>query len=114
MELTGEELKKINPCGKVPGWSIPFILLLLPPFSLLNLKIVMHDPNTDIIQWESGAIVLYLIEQYDTEKKLTLDSVKEKAMLYQWLMFQMSGQGPFYGQLSWCRPHLSSIMSHVS
>jgi len=83
-------------------------------FHLLNLKIVMHDPNTDIIQWESGAIVLYLIEQYDTEKKLTLDSVKEKAMLYQWLMFQMSGQGPFYGQLSWYRPHLSSIMSHVS
>lgn len=38
MELTGEELKKINPCGKVPGWSIPFILLLLPPFSLTELK----------------------------------------------------------------------------
>ncbi|KAK0109338.1 glutathione S- transferase, nitrogen catabolite repression regulator [Cadophora gregata f. sp. sojae] len=61
----------------------------------------MHDPNEDVLQWESGAIVLYLIEQYDKEKKLTFDSVKEKALLYQWLMFQMSGQGPFFGQLSW-------------
>ncbi|KAH7420180.1 glutathione S-transferase II [Cadophora sp. MPI-SDFR-AT-0126] len=86
LELTGEEFKNINPCGKVP---------------------VMYDPNHDILQWESGAIVLYLIEQYDTEKKLTFDTVKEKALLYQWLMFQMSGQGPFYGQLSWFN-HLHS------
>jgi glutathione S-transferase len=29
------------------------------------------DPNTDVIRWESGAIVQYLIEQYDMDKKLT-------------------------------------------
>ncbi|KAK2814047.1 hypothetical protein FQN50_000451 [Emmonsiellopsis sp. PD_5] len=79
-ELAGEEFAKINPGGKVPA---------------------MHDPNTDVQIYESGAIVLYLIEQYDTEKKLTYTDTKQKALLYQWLMFQMSQQGPYYGQVSW-------------
>ncbi|KAK2735224.1 glutathione S- transferase, nitrogen catabolite repression regulator, partial [Onygenales sp. PD_40] len=77
-ELAGEEYAKINPGGKVP---------------------TMHDPNTDVQIYESGAIVLYLIEQYDTEKKLTYTDTKRKALLYQWLMFQMSQQGPYYGQV---------------
>jgi len=61
----------------------------------------IEDPNTGVTIWESGAIILYLIEQYDTSHKLTYTGVKEKAQLYQWLMFQMSGQGPYYGQAAW-------------
>lgn len=61
----------------------------------------MKDPNTDLMLWESGAIVLYLIEQYDTKKILTYTTLKEKHLLNQWLMFQMSQQGPFYGQVGW-------------
>ncbi|PQE25118.1 glutathione transferase protein [Rutstroemia sp. NJR-2017a BVV2] len=79
-ELMTPEFAKINPGGKVP---------------------VMYDPNTDLTLWESGAIILYLIEQYDTEKKLTYTSLKEKNLLNQWLMFQMSQQGPFFGQIGW-------------
>ena len=66
---------------------------------------VMEDPNTDLTLWESGAIVQYLIEQYDTEKKLTYTALKEKNLLNQWLMFQMSQQGPYYGQVGWYASH---------
>jgi len=69
----------LNPNGRVPA---------------------IEDPNTNLVLWESGAIVQYLIEQYDTERKLTYDTV-EKHKLNQWLMFQMSGQGPYFGQAGW-------------
>ncbi|KAK4182941.1 glutathione S-transferase 2 [Podospora australis] len=36
----------------------------------------------------------YLIEQYDTDKRLSYDSLKEKHLCNQFLHFQMSGQGP--------------------
>ncbi|KAI4099958.1 MAG: hypothetical protein L6R37_005754 [Teloschistes peruensis] len=63
----------------------------------------LHDPNTDITIWESGAIVEYLIEVYDSEhhrlsfKQGTPESWHAK----QWLHFQTSGQGPYYGQAYW-------------
>lgn len=59
------------------------------------------DPNTDLVLWESGAIIQYLIEQYDQDKTLTYTALKEKHLLNQWLMFQMSGQGPYFGQAGW-------------
>ncbi|PYI10681.1 glutathione transferase [Aspergillus sclerotiicarbonarius CBS 121057] len=70
----------INPNGRVPA---------------------IVDPNTDLTLWESGAIIQYLEEVYDTEKKLTYNSVKEKHLLTQYLHFQMSGQGPYFGQCGW-------------
>ncbi|KAI1076064.1 glutathione S-transferase [Whalleya microplaca] len=48
-----------------------------------------------------GSIIQYLIEQYDTNKKLTYDTLKERHHLNQWLQFQMSGQGPYYGVAAW-------------
>ncbi|KAI0466915.1 glutathione S-transferase [Xylaria cf. heliscus] len=70
----------VNPNGRVPA---------------------IEDPNTDITLWETGAIIQYLVEQYDTDKKLTYDTLKEKNLLNQWLMFQVSGQGPYFGQCTW-------------
>ncbi|KAI0389795.1 glutathione S-transferase [Xylariaceae sp. FL0594] len=70
----------INPNGRVPA---------------------IEDPNTDMILWESGACIQYLIEQYDTKKALTYDTLKERHQLNQWLQFQMSGQGPYFGQAAW-------------
>ncbi|KFY37525.1 hypothetical protein V494_04720 [Pseudogymnoascus sp. VKM F-4513 (FW-928)] len=61
----------------------------------------IYDPNTDITLWESGAITEYLVETYDKENLLTYDTVPEKFLVKQWLYFQVSGQGPYFGQSIW-------------
>ncbi|THV68168.1 putative glutathione S-transferase [Aureobasidium pullulans] len=61
----------------------------------------IEDPNTGITLWESGAILEYLIEEYDKENKFTYTSSPEKYQLKQWLHFQVSGQGPYFGQRVW-------------
>ncbi|RSL59679.1 hypothetical protein CEP54_007155 [Fusarium duplospermum] len=75
-----------------------------PPFTNLNPNgrvPAIVDPNTDLTLWESGAIIQYLIEVYDTEKKLTYGTLRERHLLNQYLHFQMSGQGPYFGQAGW-------------
>ncbi|BAE65615.1 glutathione S-transferase [Aspergillus flavus] len=59
------------------------------------------DPNTNLTLWESGAIIQYLEEVYDTDKKLTYESLNKRQLLNQYLHFQMSGQGPYFGQAGW-------------
>ena len=61
----------------------------------------IDDPNTGITIWESGAIIEYLIDTYDKDSKLTLQTFPEKYHLKQMLHFQVSGQGPYFGQASW-------------
>ncbi|KAJ6107712.1 glutathione S-transferase [Penicillium sp. IBT 18751x] len=61
----------------------------------------IKDPNTGIILWESAAIILYLVEQYDKEGKLSYNQLPERYLTQQWLAFQASGQGPYYGQATW-------------
>ncbi|MTJ10400.1 MULTISPECIES: glutathione S-transferase family protein [unclassified Anabaena] len=60
------EYLKINPMGKVPA-------------------IV----DGDFQLWESGAILLYLAEKYDK----TADSLEEKAIFTQWVLFANSSLG---------------------
>lgn len=62
----------------------------------------IHDPNTDIQIWESGAIVEYLVDKYDTEHKISFPAGSAEAYeAKQYLYFQASGQGPYYGQAVW-------------
>ena len=61
----------------------------------------IEDPNTGITLWESGAIIEYLIAEYDKEHKLSFSSSPEKYLTQQWLHFQVSGQGPYFGQAAW-------------
>jgi glutathione S-transferase len=81
-----EDIKKpeyvaINPNGRLPA---------------------IQDPNTGITLWESGAIVEYLIERYDTQHQLSFaPGTREAYHAKQWLFFQVSGQGPYYGQMIW-------------
>lgn len=80
-EVKGPGYVKVNPNGRLPA---------------------IYDPNTDLTLWESGAIVLYLIDRYDTEHKLSFPAGTNEAYLtQQWLFFQASGQGPYYGQAMW-------------
>lgn len=62
-----------------------------------------EDPNTGVTLFESGAIVQYLIAQYDKSNILTYpeSQLEEKHLINSWLMFQMSGHGPMLGQLFW-------------
>ena len=63
----------------------------------------MLDPNNGVMLFESGAIINYLVDVYDKEKLLTYgdDQLAEKYLIQSWLMFQMSGQGPMFGQKMW-------------
>lgn len=61
----------------------------------------IEDPNTNLTLWESGAIYQYLVEQYDTGGRLTHATLAGRHHCNQWLHFQVSGQGPYFGQCGW-------------
>jgi glutathione S-transferase len=79
-DLKKPPFEKINPNGRVPA---------------------IHDPNTGITLWESGAIIEYLADTYDKEHKLSYSTFPEKYYVKQWISFQISGQGPYFGQAAW-------------
>jgi glutathione S-transferase len=76
------EYLAINPNGRLPA---------------------IRDPNnSDLILWESGAIIEYLVERYDTDRKISFaPGTAEAYHTKQWLYFQASGQGPYFGQATW-------------
>jgi glutathione S-transferase len=61
----------------------------------------MEDPNTGFKLFESGAIIEYLIKYYDKDAKFHYTKDPEALLTQSWLHFQMSGQGPYFGQLAW-------------
>lgn len=75
------EMLKLNPNGRLP--------------------ILIDHKNNNFTLWESGAIVQYLVDKYDTEKKISFSEETDRYHAIQWLAFQISGQGPYYGQLGW-------------
>lgn len=78
-DLKKEPFESINPNGRVPA---------------------IEDPNTGISIWESGAILEYLVDTYDKQHTISFAS-KEYYESKQWLHFQTSGQGPYFGQAAW-------------
>ncbi|KAJ5487123.1 glutathione S-transferase [Penicillium desertorum] len=71
----------INPNGRVPA---------------------LEDPNTGITIWESGAILEYLVDTYDKQHTISFPAgSKEYYESKQWLHYQTSGQGPYFGQATW-------------
>ncbi len=69
------EFLAINPNGRIPA--------------------IIDRSNEDFVLFESGAIMLYLAEK--AGKLLPTDAMG-RAIVIQWLMFQMSGVGPMMGQ----------------
>jgi glutathione S-transferase len=62
----------------------------------------------------SGAIIQYLIDQYDTSEHISYRTPPEKYHCQQWLAFQISGQGPYFGQATWfARFHHEKIPSAI-
>lgn len=67
---------------------------------------LVDHKNNDFTVWESGAILQYLVDKYDTEGKYAGKTVEEKATVNQWLFFQVTGHSPvqgnlFYSQVYW-------------
>ena len=69
------EFLAINPNGRIPA--------------------IVDQANDNFSLFESGAIMIYLAEK--TGKLLPSDQ-KGRALVIQWLMFQMGGVGPMMGQ----------------
>ncbi|KAI0659471.1 glutathione S-transferase C-terminal-like protein [Cubamyces menziesii] len=80
-EQKAPEYTKFNPNGRIP-------------------TLIDHS-NNDFVVWESNAILTYLVDKYDPEGKISVKGFEEKIHQLQWLFFQSSGQGPYFGQVSW-------------
>ena len=78
-DVKSPEFLSLNPNNKIPA---------------------IIDPNgpdgTPVTLFESGAILIYLAEK---SGKFIGANATEKAHIIQWLMFQMGGLGPMFGQL---------------
>ena len=70
----------LNPNGKIPAIIDP------------------NGPDGPIGLFESGAILIYLAEK---SGKLIGRTAADRAHVIQWLMFQMGGVGPMFGQLGY-------------
>ena len=78
-DVKSPEFLSLNPNNKIPA---------------------IIDPNgpdgTPIALWESGAILIYLAEKTG---KFIGKTPAEKYQIIKWVMFQMGGVGPMFGQL---------------
>ncbi|KAE8136057.1 glutathione S-transferase Ure2-like protein [Aspergillus pseudotamarii] len=98
--------------------AVPFSEVKSPSYLSLNPNgrlPTLHDPNTGLTIWESGAIIEYLVDRYDTARRLSFEpGTHDFYLAKQWLHFQMSGQGPYYGQLVWFKKfHAEQVPSAV-
>lgn len=92
-DLRGPAFAKLNPDGRIPALidhKNNDFAIWYDNFTLLFSFIV---PSYNAVVRESDAILLYIVDKYDTEKKLAVTDTNEKYQLIQWLFFQASGQG---------------------
>jgi len=81
-EHKAPEFTKYNPNGRVPC--------------------IIDHANNDFVLWESIAIIEYVADRYDKDNKISFSPGSSEAYLVkQWLAFQASGQGPYFGQAAW-------------
>ncbi|GAA6159264.1 glutathione S-transferase N-terminal domain-containing protein [Ruegeria sp. HU-ET01832] len=80
-DVKSPEFLSLNPNNKIPAIIDP------------------NGPDCEAVSlFESGAILLYLAEKSD---QLMGATAADKARVTQWLMFQMGGLGPMFGQLGY-------------
>ncbi|KAH8918359.1 glutathione S-transferase C-terminal-like protein [Atractiella rhizophila] len=84
-EHKAPEYTRVNPNGRLPA--------------------IVDHRNDDFVLWESNAILLYLVDRYDKERRISAATPEEKAVELQYLFFQASGQGPYFGQYVWFARH---------
>lgn len=79
-DVKSPEFLSLNPNNKIPAIIDP------------------TGPDGPVSVFESGAILLYLAEKTG---KFIGNNAAEKAQVTQWLMFQMGGIGPMFGQMGY-------------
>ena len=86
---------EINPNGRIPAITDSF------------------TDGQQIRLFESGSILQYLVEQYDTDHKISYPrGTREAYEVNNWLFFQNAGVGPMQGQANVSRilPSLACFM----
>ena len=79
-DVKSDAFLSLNPNNKIPAIIDP------------------NGPDGPIGLFESGAILIYLAEK---SGKFIGNNAAEKAQVIKWLMFQMGGLGPMFGQLGY-------------
>jgi len=70
---------KINPNGRIPA--------------------IVDQNNNDFSVFESGALMLYLVDKYDKDRKISYPQGSDHYWeVVSWLFFQNAGVGPMQGQ----------------
>jgi glutathione S-transferase len=82
--VKGKKFLAINENGRVPA---------------------LQDLNTRVVSWESGAVMNYVLRNYDRKNVLGPHGDSEQAHvdLEKWILFLLTGLGPMMGQLNWYR-----------
>ena len=82
--VKGAAFLKINENGRVPA---------------------LEDPNTGVLSWESGAVMNYVVRNYDKQGLLRPknSSEQEKVDLDKWEYFLLTTLAPMTGQRLWFR-----------
>lgn len=82
--VKGKAFLQINENGRVPA---------------------LEDPNTGVVSWESGAVINYLLRNYDKNNILGPRGTSEQDLVdfEKWTFFLLTGLGPMMGQTNWYR-----------
>jgi glutathione S-transferase len=111
-ETKTEDYLQINPNGRLPA--------IKDPNSGLTLWEVKCCPGCNLFtrpaltNLQSGAIILYLVDRYDTEGKISYDNFPEKYLTQQWLAFQISGKVIWTTSQTYQLLKLPKVKAHTS
>jgi glutathione S-transferase len=92
-QVKEEHYVKLNPNGRLPTIEDPNTGITLWEVSLNSFRRLNASRSSSETNHcpKSGAIILYLVEQYDDDSKISFKDGPKKHLAQQWLAFQISG-----------------------
>ena len=86
---------RLSPIDILDGDQLAPAFLQLNPNNKAPVIVEGEDGPEPFVLWESGAILWYLAEK---TRRFIPTEPRARAICHQWLMLQMSGVGPMFGQ----------------